>query len=264
MNFLKHNLRWYLPVLTGALILFLWILVKELFGIRNFILPSPLKIAQAAIAERHVLFQSAMITLSGASLGFVTAAIAGILGSMVMALSGNLRLSLYPYILILQMTPMAIFAPVLVIWLGPGLPAVTVITFLICFFPIVANTTQGLISVDKNMVDLFRMINADRGQEVRLLRLPHALPYFLTGLRIAGSIAMIGGITGDLFAGNASGGVGGLGFMVLVYNAQLKIPALWAAGFTACLCGFLFVSVVIALNWFLLHKWHDSIAKSDV
>jgi NitT/TauT family transport system permease protein len=117
--------------------------------------------------------------------------------------------------------------------------------------------------VDKNMVDLFRMINASRVQEVVKLRLPHALPYFLTGLRIAGSIAMIGGITGDLFAGNASGGVGGLGFMVLVYNAQLKIPELWAAGFSACLCGFLFVSVVLGLNYLLLHKWHDSIVKSD-
>ncbi len=261
---MKKQLKWFLPILAGGAILALWIGVKEAFGIRNFILPSPWRIAQAAIAERTVLARSALVTLSGASLGFVTAAIAGIFGSMVMAMSANFRISLYPYILILQMTPVAIFAPVLVIWLGPGLPAVTVITFLICFFPIVANTTQGLISVDKNMVDLFRMINANRVQEVVLLRLPHALPYFLTGLRIAGSIAMIGGITGDLFAGNASGGIGGLGYMVLVYNAQLKIPALWATGFTACLCGFLFVTIVLGLNWFLLHKWHDSIAKADV
>jgi NitT/TauT family transport system permease protein len=252
-----------MPIVAGLAILMIWMGIKLAFGLHNFILPSPLRILQAAVKERHVLFRSALVTLSGASLGFVMGAGLGIVASMVMALSTTFRLSLYPYILMLQMTPMAIFAPVLVIWLGPGLPAVTVITFLICFFPIVANTTQGLISVDRNMVDLFRMINASRVQEVVKLRLPHALPYFLTGLRIAGSIAMIGGITGDLFAGNASGGVGGLGFMVLVYNAQLKIPELWAAGFCACLCGFLFVSVVLGLNYLLLHKWHDSIVKSD-
>jgi NitT/TauT family transport system permease protein len=261
---MRKYLRWYLPVLTGVVILLVWVGLKAALQIGNFVLPSPLKIVQAAIAERHLLWQSSLVTLTGASLGFVTAALAGILGSMVMALSANLRLSVYPYILVLQMTPIAIFAPVLVIWLGPGLPVITVITFLICFFPIVANTTQGLISVDRNMVDLFRMINADRVQEVVLLRVPHALPYFLTGLRIAGSIAMIGGITGDFFAGNSDGGVGGLGFLVLVYNAQLKVPALWATGFCACLCGFIFVTVVIGLNWFLLRKWHDSIVKSDL
>lgn len=262
---MKRGLKWYLPVGMGIAILLLWTAIREVFGIQGFVLPSPWRIAQAAFAERANLFSAAKITLEGSALGFVSAAVIGILGSMVMALSANFRLSLYPYILILQMTPVVIFAPVLVIWLGPGLPAVTCITFLICFFPIVANTTQGLISVDRNMVDLFRMINADRVQEVLLLRLPHALPYFLTGLRIAGSIAMIGGITGDLFAGNADeGSTGGLGYLELVYNAQLKIPALWACGFTACLCGFLFVSVVLSLNWLLLHKWHDSIAKSDV
>jgi NitT/TauT family transport system permease protein len=250
--------------LTGVVILLVWAGLKAALRIGNFVLPSPLKIVQAAIAERHLLWQSSLVTLTGASLGFVSAALAGILGSMIMALSANLRLSVYPYILVLQMTPIAIFAPVLVIWLGPGLQVITVITFLICFFPIVANTTQGLISVDRHMVDLFRMINADRVQEVVLLRLPHALPYFLTGLRIAGSIAMIGGITGDFFAGNSDGGVGGLGYLVLVYNAQLKVPALWATGFCACLCGFIFVTVVIGLNWLLLHKWHDSIVRSDL
>jgi NitT/TauT family transport system permease protein len=260
---MMRQLKWFMPIVAGVVILMLWMGIKVAFGLHNYVLPSPYRILQAAVKERHTLFQSAMITLTGAALGFVMGAVFGIVGSMVMALSTTFRISLYPYILILQMTPMAIFAPVLVIWLGAGLPAVTVITFLICFFPIVANTTQGLISVDRNMVDLFRMLNASRVQEVVKLRLPHALPYFLTGLRIAGSIAMIGGITGDLFAGNASGGVGGLGFMVLVYNAQLKIPELWAAGFSACLCGFLFVSVVLGLNYLLLHKWHDSIIKSD-
>jgi len=257
---MRTYLKWYLPVLTGLLILGLWMGVKDAFGIRNFVMPSPYKIAHAAFVERHVLLAAAERTMIGASIGFVAAAVGGFLLSVIMGMSASFRLSLYPYILVLQMTPVIIFAPVIVIWMGPGLSAITVITFLICFFPIVANTTQGLISVDRNMVDLFRMISANRFQEVRLLRVPFAMPYFLTGLRIAGSIAMIGGTTGDVFAGDASGG---LGYLVLVYDGQLKIPELWAAGFTACLCGFVFVTVVLGLNWLVLHKWHDSIIKIE-
>jgi NitT/TauT family transport system permease protein len=256
----RKYLRWYLPVATGILILLVWVGVKEAFGIRNFVLPGPLKILHAAVKERATLLHAGLVTMEGAALGFVMAAVGGFLMSVVMGLSASFRLSLYPYILVLQMMPVVIFAPVIVIWLGPGLPAISFITFLICFFPIVANTTQGLISVDRNMVDLFRMINASRFQEMVLLRVPHAMPYFLTGLRIAGSIAMIGGTTGDLFASSSAGG---LGYIVLVYNGELKVPELWAAGFTACLCGFVFVTVVLGLNWLILRKWHDSIVKAD-
>ncbi len=258
---MKKHLRWYLPLLTGVLILLAWVGIKEAFGIRNFVLPGPMKVVHAAMNEHRTLLHAALVTMEGAALGFGLAAVIGFLLSVVMALSASFRMSLYPYILILQMMPVVIFAPVLVIWLGPGLPAITFITFLICFFPVVANTTQGLISVDKNMVDLFRMINANRFQEVVLLRVPHAMPYFLTGLRIAGSIAMIGGTTGDLFASSSAGG---LGYIVLVYNGELKVPELWAAGFTACLCGFVFITVVLVLNWLILRHWHDSIVKADL
>jgi len=257
---MKKYIRWYLPIFFGLVILVAWVGLKQVFGIRNFILPSPSQIVEAAFRERHVLLHGALVTMTGASLGFIAAAIGGFLMSMLMGLSLSFRMGLYPYILILQMTPVVIFAPVIVIWLGPGLPAIILITFLICFFPIVANTTQGLISVDRNMVDLFRMINASRVQEMRMLRIPFAMPYFLTGLRIAGSIAMIGGTTGDIFAGDSAGGIG---YIVLVYNGTLQVPELWAAGFTACICGFVFVSVVLALNWLLLRKWHDSIVKAD-
>jgi len=257
---MRKYLRWYLPILAGVLLLLAWVGIKAAFGIRNFVLPGPLLIARAAYHERRALIHGGLVTMAGASMGLVLSAVVGFLMSVVMALSASFRLSLYPYILVLQMTPIVIFAPVIVIWLGPGLPAITLITFLICFFPIVANTTQGLISVDRNMVDLFRMINADRVQEVVLLRVPFAMPYFLTGLRIAASIAMIGGTTGDIFAGDSAGGIG---YLVLVYESTLQIPELWAAGFVACVCGFVFVIFVLALNWLLLRKWHDSIVKSD-
>jgi NitT/TauT family transport system permease protein len=171
--------------------------------------------------------------------------------------------SLYPWVLVLQMTPVVVLAPIFVLWIGQGLPSITAITFMIGFFPVVANTTMGLISTDRNLIDLFEMSNATKSQEILYLRVPYAMPYFLTGMKIAGTLAPIGAISGDLFAGSSQGGVGGIGFMVILYNSQLKIPELFATAFVACFLGFLFVGAVNWLHWFLLKDWHDSSRKIE-
>lgn len=256
--------RWLGPALTGGAGLLLWIGIKAHWQIPSYILPGPGEVLRAAAHERATLLAAAWTTSLGAVLGLLLAVLVGFGLSLLMAFTPLMRASLYPYVLVCQMIPVVILAPVFVLWLGPGLPSVVVITLLICFFPIVANTTQGLISVDQNMLDLFRLCHARRWQELLWLRVPFALPYFLTGLRISGSLAMIGAVAGDMFAGNAAGGTGGLGYMVIIYNAQLKIPALYATAFVACACGFVFVSLVLALNWLLLRRWHDSIARRDV
>jgi len=183
--------------------------------------------------------------------------------SMFLALSLRIKESLYPFVLILQMTPVIILAPIFVLWLGQGLPSIVAITFMICFFPIVANTTMGFMSVERNLRELFVMCNATRGQEIRYLRVPAAMPYFLTGMKIAGTLAPIGAITGDFLAGSAQNGVGGLGFMTITYFSQLKTPALFATGMVACLLGFLFVLGVNGLHWLLLHQWHDSMVRKE-
>jgi NitT/TauT family transport system permease protein len=164
---------------------------------------------------------------------------------------------------VLQMTPVVVLAPIFVLWLGQGLPSITAITFMIGFFPVVANTTMGLISTDPNLINLFKMCNASRFQEIFLLRVPYSMPYFLTGLKIAGTLAPIGAITGDVFAGSATSGGGGIGFMTIVYNSQLKIDALYATAFTACILGFIFVGAVNLLHWYLLKNWHESMIGKE-
>jgi NitT/TauT family transport system permease protein len=113
------------------------------------------------------------------------------------------------------------------------------------------------------MVDLFRMCNASRAQELWLLRVPAAMPYYLAGLRIAATLAPIGAIFGEYLVGNAAGGTGGLGFLVYSYNTQIKIPALFATALTGCLLGLVFVAAVALLNWLALHHWHDSFERHD-
>jgi len=256
-------LLWIMPVLSGLVFFVLWYLAKAALHASDWLLPTPVQILQAAWLERARLFSAAVSTAGGALGGFVLATTMGFASALVLALSRKLHAGLYPWLLVLQMTPVIVLTPIIQLWIGPGLPGIITVTWLISFFPIVANTTQGLLSADMNHVALFRMCNASRWQEIFLLRVPAALPYFLTGLRIAAALAPIGAIFGEYMVGNASGGSGGLGFLVYSYNTQIKIPALFATALTSCLLGFIFVAAVAWLNWAVLHHWHDSFERND-
>jgi len=256
-------LAWLLPVISGAVFIALWYGLRAGSGLQSWILPTPLEILAAAWRERDRLVPAVGHTALGALGGFMLAAALGFALSLLLGVSRSLRASLYPWLLMLQMTPVIVLTPIIVLWAGPGMPGIITITWLISFFPIVVNTTQGLLSTDENHVGLFRMCNASRVQEMLFLRVPSALPYFLAGLRIAATLAPIGAIFGEYMVGNSAGGTGGLGFLVYSYNTQIKIPALFATALTSCALGFVFVAAVAWLNWALLHKWHDSFERQD-
>jgi NitT/TauT family transport system permease protein len=263
MKKLPPLLRWLLPVLCGAAFIALWYAVRAFSGLQSWILPTPGEILAAAWLERARLVQAAGSTAVGALAGFLLAGLSSFALALLLGVSRSLRAGLYPWLLMLQMTPVIVLTPIIVLWAGPGLPGIVTITWLISFFPVVANTTQGLISADQNHVALFRMANASRWQELFLLRLPGAMPFYLTGLRIAATLAPVGAIFGEYMVGNTSGGSGGLGFLVYSYNAQIKIPALFATALTSCLLGFVFVAAISLLNRAVLHKWHDSFERDD-
>jgi NitT/TauT family transport system permease protein len=257
-------IRNLMPILTGVGMILAWYAIcLSMSQEQRFLLPAPHEVARAFVDKGSALWHAALNTGLGALLGFASAVALSFLMALVLSLSPLVRASFYPYLMILQMTPIIVMAPILILWVGPGLKSVTIITFLICFFPMVVNTTQGLISTDRNLVDFFRMCRATKLQEIFLLRVPAALPYFFTGLRIAGTLATIGAIVGDVFAGNSAGGQGGLGFLTIVYSAQFQIGALFATAAVSCLLGFIFVAGVIALSWLGLHKWHDSFSQSE-
>ncbi len=257
-------IRRLLPIATGVGMILLWYAVDMALGPdQRFLLPTPGAVAKAFADEGPALWGAAISTGTGALLGFGGAVALSFMLALALSLSPLVRASFYPYLMILQMTPIIVLAPILILWVGPGLKSVTIITFLICFFPMVVNTTQGLISTDRNLVDFFRMCKASKVQEIFLLRVPAALPYFFTGLRIAGTLAPIGAIVGDAYAGNSAGGQGGLGFLAIVYSSRFQMGALFATAAVSCLLGFIFVAGVIALSWLALHKWHDSFSQVD-
>jgi NitT/TauT family transport system permease protein len=254
-----------MPAFTGVGMILAWYAVcLSLSADRRFLLPSPTEVMRAFIDKGPTLWSAALTTGSGALLGFGLAVALSFLIALFLSLSPVVRGSFYPYLMILQMTPIIVIAPILILWVGPGFKSVTIITFLICFFPMVVNTTQGLISTDRNLVDYFRMCRATKLQEIFLLRVPAALPYFFTGLRIGATLAPIGAIVGDYIAGNSAGGQGGLGFLTIIYSSQFQMGALFATAAVGCLLGFIFVAGVVALSWLALHKWHDSFSRADL
>lgn len=257
----------FLPILFGLLMIALMYGARGYIDVhypsRKFVLPKPDEVVTAAFEHRDQLIPATISTAKGALLGFAAAVATSLVLALVLSVSPWVRASLFPYLMILQMTPIIVIAPILLIWVGSGLLSVAIITFLVSFFPLVVNTTQGLLSTDRNLVDLFLLCRSSRWQEMLWLRLPAALPYFFTGLRISAILAPIGAVVGDFFAGNTSGGVGGLGFMTVIYSANLDTPALFATAAICCALGFILVSVVYLLNWLALRHWHDSFARRD-
>jgi len=244
-------------MIFGALLL-LWMAIIRLAHIPPYLLPSPAQVARAAVARFPSLVTSLGITAAAAAAGLCASIFIGVLTALVFAQSRWVRRMFYPYTILLQTVPIVAIAPLILMWVGPGIFSVALVAFIICLSPIIANTTQGLISVERNLVDLFLMNNATRGQILLRLRLPHAMPALFTGIRISSGIAVIGAITGELFAGSARVGVGGIGYAIQYASAQLETDYLFALVAAATVLGFFFFFAVMFFEWYFLHKWHES------
>jgi NitT/TauT family transport system permease protein len=157
----------------------------------------------------------------------------------------------------LQAVPDVAVAPIIIIWFGVGLPAVVAIGVIIAIFPVIANTVIGLRSTDAGLQQLFQLYDAKPWQTVLKLRLPAALPYFFTGLRIAAGSSVIGAIVGE-YIGGMAGTQGGLGFLVIELSRKLQMSTLFATVICAAILGILFFSIVSWLSNLFLKNWHES------
>jgi NitT/TauT family transport system permease protein len=247
-----------------AALLFLWQIVLIIFRVPPYMLPSPWAVALSIKARLPTLATAFGITAIEAGAGLVASIIVGTATALLFAQSRWIRRTLYPYTILLQTVPIVAIAPLILMWTGAGIPSVTLIAFIISLAPIIANTTQGLISVDENFVHLFLMHNATRAQRLLKLRLPHAIPSLFVGIRIASGIAVIGAITGELYAGSSRVGQGGLGYSILYASSQLQTDYLFALVAAATLLGFAFFFTVMFAEWYVLHAWHESARTPEV
>lgn len=245
-------------LLVFTALMVVWDRVAAWGNLPAYILPRPLAVA-AAIHDRFPsLLNSLWITTAEAAGGLAASIVVGVVVAMVFAQWRALRQLVYPYTVLLQTVPIVAVAPLIINWVGAGIFAVMVVTFIICLAPVIANTTQGLISVDQNLVQLFLMHNASPGQILLKLRLPNALPNFFSGVRIAAGISVIGGLTGELFAGSTRVGEGGLGYAITYASNQMEIAYLFALVIAATVLGFAFFFIVLFFEWLFLHNWHES------
>jgi len=254
-------LRVALPVVVLAIGVFMWDLAVRLFAIPPYVLPGPGLVLSTLFADAGLLGQSLLVTLTITLEGFLFAAVGGVALAVAFNQWRLIEQAFYPYAVILQVTPVVAIAPLLLIYLPQPL-AVLTCAWIVAFFPVLANATLGLNSVDHNLIALFDLYKASRWQVLWQLKLPAALPQMLTGLRIAGGLSLIGAVVAEIAAGSAGAG-SGLAYRIAESGYRLNIPRMFAALLLLSLAGVAIFFVLSALSHLALHRWHDSAVKRE-
>lgn len=250
------NLRIILPAIVLAAVVLIWDLSVRTFAIPPYVLPGPGLVLATLFSDAALLSQSLLVTLAITLEGFLLAAFGGIALAVAFNQWRLAEHAFYPYAVILQVTPVVAVAPLLLIYLPQPL-AVLACAWIVAFFPVLANTTLGLNSVDHNLIALFDLYKASRWQVLWNLKLPAALPQMLAGLRIAGGLSLIGAVVAEIAAGSAGAG-SGLAYRIVESGYRLNIPRMFAALLLLSLSGIAIFFVLSALSTFLLGRWHES------
>lgn len=251
------------PIIAFVLFLVIWQAIILISGLKPFVLPGPINVIQAFIDKSSDLASAAWFTFRSSSISFVLVIILGTGVSFVLTSNKFIEKALYPYAVMLQSTPVIALAPIIIIWFGLGFGSIVVISVIIAIFAVVANTTQGLISVENNLQNLFKLYGASSNQTLTKLRLPFALPYMITGWRIASAQVVIGSIVGEYMAGAGGSGQGGLGLVIAFTSVRLQTPYLFASAITSALMGVAFFLVVNFIGHLLLRNWHESAVQHE-
>jgi len=251
------------PTAVGITVLVLWDVLVRVTNLPPYILPRPILVFKTLIIDWKELFLSLLITLQITVVAFVAAAISGLLMAILFTQSKWIERSLFPYAVILQTTPIIAIAPLIILWLKNNtFAALVVCAWIVAFFPIVSNTTIGLKSTDKNLLNLFKLYKASPWQILIYLRLPSAMPYFLGSLKISGGLSLIGAVVAEFVAG--TGGVqAGIAYRILIYSYNLQTPRMFAALFLTTGLGVLIFIALSALSDFILNNWHESVVKDE-
>ncbi|WP_454746794.1 ABC transporter permease [Ciceribacter selenitireducens] len=255
-------LKIFVPVLVVFVLLTMWHVGVTVSGVPQYILPSPLAVANALVKDWGTLSPALWVTTKITLASLALALIGGVGIAVFLVQSRWIELAFYPITVILQVTPIVAIAPLILIYAPSTQVALLICAFLVAFFPILSNMVQGLKSVDHNLLNLFDLYGASRLQALLYLKLPASLPYFMTGLRIGGGLALIAAVVAEFAAGSAGAG-SGLAFRLLEAQYRLNIPRLFAALFLLSCLGVLIFAVTSFISWLALHRWHESSLKRE-
>lgn len=244
---------------AGVLVAFLaiWYFAVRWSKVHPIVLPSPARVMQVAWLEREVLARGFLVTGAAAICALLASVIVGSLIAMLFSQSSRLRIAFQPYVVFLQTVPIVAIAPLLITWFGYRFTTVILISTIISLFPIISNVTAGLTSVERNLVDLFKMNGATRLQTLLKLRIPNAVSHLVLGMRISSGMTVIGAIIGELFVGSGAK-YAGLGKLMMGWQNLARTDALIAVVFTSTLLGLAMLALVNLFSRLILHRWTTS------
>ncbi|OBQ80139.1 MULTISPECIES: ABC transporter permease [unclassified Mesorhizobium] len=254
--------KWVLPLAIMVLAIWLWDRICIWNGIPQYILPRPGVVLQTLHDDAGLLFSSLLVTLRITFLSLLLAVIGGVGLAVLFAQSKWVEMSFFPFAIVLQVTPIVAIFPLINIYINNQTTKLLLCAWIVAFFPILSNTTLGLNSVDRNLRDLFKLNGATRWQQLRYLRLPAAMPYFLGGLKIAGGLSLIGAVVAEFVAG-AQGQSSGLASRIIEAGYRLNAPRLFAALILISLTGILIFLVLSLVSHLILRRWHESALKQE-
>ena len=255
-------LRIAVPFATLAIIVIVWDLYVKLSGVAPYILPGPGAVASAFVSDWGTLAPALWVTTKITIMSLLLALIGGVGFAIFLVQSRWIEIAFYPLAVILQVTPIVAISPLILIYAPSTQVALLICAFLVAFFPILSNMVQGLKSVDHNLINLFELYGASRWQTLLYLKLPAAQPYFMTGLRIGGGLALIAAVVAEFAAGSAGAG-SGLAFRLLEAQYRMNIPRLFAALLMLSLLGVAIFAITSFISWLSLHRWHESSLKRE-
>jgi len=249
-------LRLGAPVVVALIVIGLWQALVRAFDVPIYLVPAPTDVAQALARDWDLLSGSLWVTLEITGLALLAATVLGVLLAFLFVQSRVIEASLFPYAVLLQVTPIVAVAPLIIIWVRHTLVALTLCATIVAIFPIISNTVLGLRSIDPGLLDFFRLKRAIRWQILWRLRLPSALPAFFGGLRIACGLALIGAVVAEFVAGTG-GSQTGLAYQILQAGYQINIPRLFAALLLITVAGVVLFAAMTLLSRVVLRGWHE-------
>ena len=253
----SRTLRFVAPAAVAAIVIGLWQALTVAYEVPAYLVPSPLAVAQTLVQDRELLLRALGVTLTIALVALAVATLVGTLAALLFVQSRWIEVSLFPYAVLLQVTPIVAIAPLIIIWVKDTTVALVLCAVVVAIFPILSNTILGLNSADHNLINLFQLYGATRWQMLRYLRLPAALPFFLAGLKVSGGLALIGAVVAEFVAGSG-GSASGLAYRILESGYQLRIPRMFAALLLISLSGIAIFFVTSVIAHFALRRWHES------
>ena len=241
------------PMIAIVVLMIFWITIKVVSQYPDYILPSPMTVTKAFWENRFEILHSTWLTFLSAIGGLSLSILVGTSVSIMFCQAKWIRRGLFPLAIFLQTVPIVAVAPIVVLWLDEGMIATIFISFLVSVFPIITNTTTGLLNVDNGLFELFRLYDASRFQRLLRLQIPSALPNFVTGLKVASGMSVLGAVVGEFFCATLANK--GLGRQI--FELKDQAPIMFACIFFSTMLGVLTFSVVSWIGERCLLFWDE-------